>query len=802
MADDETMADTHPLLLCRICEQMVANLPIHSQTCLLIAEEEEAAGSVDLQLIQQLRTLRPHIEALESYLESQQDPSKRAYTLARQQVSLLRLVSDAIIQLGINDEAISYDDAISSSSMAIDVLMSHADKMDLSIVTQIELRPLMLRTCNLLESKMQALLRAKTLAAQTAAASGESRNPENSIWVSRAQAQGHALTPPTPGGASASGIHDDNPLASLPTLPLPSPTPPTTTSSPPLAVSKLKQQARRPGHVRRSSTMGVPTIREFKILDRISAGAYGRVYLARKRVTGDLFAIKVIKKKDLERKNQLRYARTERDILSDIADAPFLVTLYYAFQSKRNLYLVMEYLNGGDTLALLSVFGRLEEDHARQYVAEVVVALEYLHGHGIVHRDLKPENLLVASNGHLKLVDFGLSFKGMMVDHPLHAASSPGAHDETASPLLPPGPDGRHDSSVGTPDYLAPEVILGVGHSAEVDWWALGCVAFEYLDGEPPFRDESVEALFANVVERNIVNGWPDSPEEISEEARDLIDKLLVLQPEARLGARGAREVKAHPWFRGIPWDTIHEIPAPFIPNPDTDVDLSYHEDRSRSTLDEAELREVAEDDDIHHDILEKLRPPSSSSLSSPSTSPAKKPPQKPPHEPAKATRGGPKYSAFGNFSFGGGNSESTTNEGGGGEGSAVEGGSADGLDVPSSLAKRTVSPTSSPSVLRMREDLDAEVADDAVDYEGLELDLSEFNTVNKRALLKRNNEVVAAASPAHSRSHSRAASQTFPSIPPSPMTPHSPSVLSSDLHDRLLVVQRVQRESSAESDE
>ena len=120
-------------------------------------------------------------------------------------------------------------------------------------------------------------------------------------------------------------------------------------------------------------------------------------------------------------------------------------------------------------------------------------------------------------------------------------------------------------------------------------------------------------------------------------------------------------------------------------------------------------------------------------------------------------------------------------------------------MDMPSSLAKRNVSPTSSPSLLRMREDLDAEVADDAVDYEGLELDLSEFNTVNKRALLKRNNEVVAAASPAHSRSHSRAASQTFPSIPP---TPHSPSVLSSDLHDRLLVVQRVQRESSPESDD
>ncbi|KNC51667.1 AGC/MAST/MAST protein kinase [Thecamonas trahens ATCC 50062] len=748
--------DVPQLLLCRICEQQVPDLPAHSRTCLAIAEDEEKAGSVDLRLIGQLRKLKPHIEALESGLKApgaselrEDGRTEPAHARAKQQLSLLRLVADTIINLGINENSVSYDDAITSASMAVDVLRSHADKVDLSVVTQLSLEKLIDKACSLLETKMQALLSAKTKAAESAAESGHARNPEHTVWVTRAASQPNILTPPA-----------GNPV----------PTAPTSVAQRALAAQK--------GHTRRSSSgsglMGVPTIREFKIIDRISAGAYGRVYLARKRTTGDLYAIKVIKKKDLARKNQLQYARAERDILSDVHDAPFLVTLYFAFQSQRNLYLVMEYLNGGDVLALLSAFGALEEAHARQYVAEVVSALDYLHSHGIVHRDLKPENLLVDSKGHLKLIDFGLSFRGMMTDHPLHnvvsSYSDEGGTEVPESPasgmLGPVDSERRHNSNVGTPDYLAPEIILGTGHAHHVDWWALGCVTFELLVGLPPFHADSIELLFANIVERNVVGGWPAVPEDMSEEARDFTDRLLVLQPEERLGACGADEVKAHPWFRGIDWATVHQGQAPFVPKPVDAEDLSYHDDRSgKSRLDEAELREVAEDDDHQHRVLEELRPPPMS----PELATAKSAP------PARSRRSGgpPKYGVFDGFAFGGPASDS----------------------------------------ILARPNLDDEVADDAGsggDQAGDDdavLDLSDFAVVNKRALLKKNNEV-AMASPKTSRPHSRTAS--FSGVPPHMSDLASGPGLSNssstshlaDLRDRLLVIQADRSDESGESRE
>ncbi|KAF5841276.1 kinase-like domain-containing protein, partial [Dunaliella salina] len=155
------------------------------------------------------------------------------------------------------------------------------------------------------------------------------------------------------------------------------------------------------------------SIEEFDILKLISRGAFGRVYLARKHSTGDLFAIKVMKKRDLIRKNMVESVTNERNILA-MANNPFVVRFYYSFTSKENLYIVMEYLNGGDCYSLLRNLGALDEEVSRLYIAETVLALEYCHAQGIIHRDMKPDNMLINNSGHIKLTDFGLSCIGVI----------------------------------------------------------------------------------------------------------------------------------------------------------------------------------------------------------------------------------------------------------------------------------------------------------------------------------------------------------------------------------------------------
>lgn len=178
------------------------------------------------------------------------------------------------------------------------------------------------------------------------------------------------------------------------------------------ATAATTVNAERDALFRTCSSQGM-SIDEFDILKPISRGAFGRVYLARKHATGDLFAIKVMKKRDLIRKNMVESVNNERNILA-MANNPFVVRFYYSFTSKENLYIVMEYLNGGDCYSLLRKFGALDEDVARLYVAETVLALEYCHAQGIIHRDMKPDNMLISANGHIKLTDFGLSCIGVI----------------------------------------------------------------------------------------------------------------------------------------------------------------------------------------------------------------------------------------------------------------------------------------------------------------------------------------------------------------------------------------------------
>ncbi|KAI3463551.1 hypothetical protein Pfo_020214 [Paulownia fortunei] len=325
------------------------------------------------------------------------------------------------------------------------------------------------------------------------------------------------------------------------------------------------------------------SIDDFEIIKPISRGAFGRVFLAKKRTTGDLFAIKVLKKADMIRKNAVESILAERDILISVRN-PFVVRFFYSFTCRDNLYLVMEYLNGGDLYSLLRNLGCLDEDVARVYIAEVVLALEYLHSLRVVHRDLKPDNLLIAHDGHIKLTDFGLSKVGLInstddLSGPAVGGTSLMEEDE------PPLSASEHQqerrkkrSAVGTPDYLAPEILLGTGHGFTADWWSVGVILFELIVGIPPFNAEHPQKIFDNILNRKIP--WPRVPDEMSLEAHDLIDRLLTEDPNQRLGAVGASEVKQHPFFRDINWDTLARQKAAFVPASEGAMDTSYFTSR------------------------------------------------------------------------------------------------------------------------------------------------------------------------------------------------------------------------------
>ncbi|XP_065880657.1 probable serine/threonine protein kinase IRE4 isoform X2 [Euphorbia lathyris] len=317
------------------------------------------------------------------------------------------------------------------------------------------------------------------------------------------------------------------------------------------------------------------SIDDFEIIKPISRGAFGKVFLARKRITGDLFAIKVLKKLDMLRKNDVQRILAERNILIAVRN-PFVVRFFYSFTCRENLYLVMEYLNGGDLYSLLRKVGCLEEDVARIYIAELVLALEYLHSLGIVHRDLKPDNILIGHDGHIKLTDFGLSKIGLI--NSTIELSVPDTNKNQVSDVLNPHAQQTEDlsqhSAVGTPDYLAPEILLGTEHGYAADWWSVGIILFELITGIPPFAAERPEIIFDNILNRKIP--WPPVPDNISYEAQDLIDRLITHDPNQRLGANGSTEVKSHPFFRGVDWDNLALQKAVFVPSPDSADDTSY----------------------------------------------------------------------------------------------------------------------------------------------------------------------------------------------------------------------------------
>ena len=375
------------------------------------------------------------------------------------------------------------------------------------------------------------------------------------------------------------------------------------------------------------------SIRDFELLKPISKGAYGSVFLAKKRTTGDIFAIKILKKADMIAKNQITNVRAERMILMNRTQSPFVVKLFFTFQSPEYLYLVMEYLPGGDCASLVKTLGALPDEWAQQYLAEMVQGLDYLHSTGVVHRDMKPDNLLIDHHGHLKLTDFGLSKLGLLGRHrptphtpssagdlpSTWAASRPGsarlsspvpfAHVPDAALGISPMSDSppqteqffrsmsQGDSNgriVGTPDYLAPESILGVGmDDFGVDWWAVGVILFEFLHGYPPFHADTPADVFDRILSRQIA--W-DSDIPIAPDAYDLMNRLMCMDRKQRLGANGVEEIKTHPYFHGIDWAHLTDTDGPFVPQltdmASTDyfdargaVPQLWHDDHARSSV-------------------------------------------------------------------------------------------------------------------------------------------------------------------------------------------------------------------------
>ncbi|XP_072451872.1 microtubule-associated serine/threonine-protein kinase 4-like isoform X4 [Chiloscyllium punctatum] len=307
---------------------------------------------------------------------------------------------------------------------------------------------------------------------------------------------------------------------------------------------------------------------DFETMKLISNGAYGAVYLVRHKETKQRFAMKKINKQNLILRNQIQQAFVERDILT-FAENPFVVSMYCSFETKRHLCMVMEYVEGGDCATLLKNMGPLPVDMARMYFAETVLALEYLHNYGIVHRDLKPDNLLVTSLGHIKLTDFGLSKVGLMN---MTTNLYEGHIEKDAREFL--------DKQVcGTPEYIAPEVILRQGYGKPVDWWAMGIILYEFVVGCVPFFGDTPEELFGQVISDEI--NWPEGDEAPASDAQDLITMLLRQNPLERLGTGGAYEVKQHNFFRGLDWNGLLRQKAEFIPQLESEDDTSYFDTRS-----------------------------------------------------------------------------------------------------------------------------------------------------------------------------------------------------------------------------
>ncbi|KAG9198832.1 camp-dependent protein kinase catalytic subunit [Epicoccum nigrum] len=284
-------------------------------------------------------------------------------------------------------------------------------------------------------------------------------------------------------------------------------------------------------------TKGKYSLTDFTIQRTLGTGSFGRVHLVQSKHNQRFYAVKVLKKAQVVKMKQVEHTNDERRMLQQVKH-PFLITLWGTFQDSKNLYMVMDFVEGGELFSLLRKSQRFPNPVAKFYAAEVTLALDYLHSHNIIYRDLKPENLLLDRHGHLKITDFGFAKEVPDITWTL----------------------------CGTPDYLAPEVVASKGYNKSVDWWSLGILIFEMLCGFTPFWDGgSPMKIYENILKSRV-----KYPPYIHPDAHDLLQKLITPDLTKRLGNLhgGSKDVMNHPWFAEVTWDRLQkkDIDAPYVP--------------------------------------------------------------------------------------------------------------------------------------------------------------------------------------------------------------------------------------------
>ncbi|KAL2272260.1 hypothetical protein FJTKL_07168 [Diaporthe vaccinii] len=276
-----------------------------------------------------------------------------------------------------------------------------------------------------------------------------------------------------------------------------------------------------PGHD--LSTAEHWTMDDFVIVRTLGHGTFARVCL-----------VQLANPQNEIDSRKIMHVWQERKILRDVSDHPFITKLLGSFSDLDSLYLVLEYVPGGELFTYLRQFHRLDEEAARFYAAKIVLVFEYLHWEqgGVVYRDLKPENLLLDEDGHIKLADFGFAKRLQEQNYPT-----------------------KTYTLCGTPEYLAPEVLYNNGYTTTVDWWSLGILIYEFLVGNPPFWSGDASEIYKQILKKPIT--FPRDLD-ISNQAKDLIQSLCNKDPSRRLGSHGSYMVKDHPFFRGVNWSDVY----------------------------------------------------------------------------------------------------------------------------------------------------------------------------------------------------------------------------------------------------
>ncbi|CCH58004.1 hypothetical protein TBLA_0A02030 [Henningerozyma blattae CBS 6284] len=289
-------------------------------------------------------------------------------------------------------------------------------------------------------------------------------------------------------------------------------------------------------HQRSTVTKGKYGLQDFQIMRTLGTGSFGRVHLVRSVHNGRYYAIKVLKKQQIIKMKQIEHTNDERRMLK-LVEHPFIIRLWGTFQDSRNLFMVMDYIEGGELFSLLRKSQRFPNPVAKFYAAEVVLALEYLHANNIIYRDLKPENILLDRNGHIKVADFGFAKEVSSVTWTL----------------------------CGTPDYIAPEVIATKPYNKSVDWWSLGVLIYEMLAGYTPFYDVTPMKTYEKILQGKI-----NFPQGFHPDVIDLLTRLITSDLTKRLGnlQNGSRDVKNHPWFSEVIWEKLlaRDIETPYEP--------------------------------------------------------------------------------------------------------------------------------------------------------------------------------------------------------------------------------------------